>query len=87
MTFNADKEAEWRAAFERDGECLVYNAINGRTCGIYPEDKRQYAIRCLRNREQARKVREQQTYWYIRWTFWAAVIAALVGVIALFRGG
>lgn len=87
MTFNADKEAEWRAEFERDGESLVYDTINGRTCGSYLEDKRQYAFRWLHNREQARKVREQQTYWYVRWTFWAAVIAALVGVIALFRGG
>jgi hypothetical protein len=57
MTFNADNEAEWRAEFERDGERLVYDTITGRTCGSYPEDKRQYAFRWLRNREQAREVR------------------------------
>jgi hypothetical protein len=83
MTSNAEREAEWRAEFEKDGERFVYDIFNGRTLGCYPEDKRQYAVRWLRDREHERKVREHQIYWYARWTFWAAVAAVVVGVIGV----
>jgi hypothetical protein len=53
----------------------------------FPEPKRQFAFRWLREQENAKALRERQLYLYAEWTFWAAVAAAIIafvgGLIAL----
>jgi ABC-type Fe3+ transport system permease subunit len=53
----------------------------------FPEPKRQFAFRWLREQENAKALRERQLYRYAEWTFWAAVAAAIIafvgGLIAL----
>jgi hypothetical protein len=48
-----------------------------------PEPKRQAAFRWLGDEAEARRLREEQTHHYVRWTFVAAVAAAVVGLIGV----
>ena len=75
----SDEEVKWRAEFERDGETAVRDGLTM----MSPEPKRQYAFRWLREQERERNVRDKQTYKYVRWTFWAAVAAVIVGIIGV----
>ena len=72
------EDAEWRAEFEKDGATTVRAWLNA-----FPEPKRQFAFRWLREQEATRKVRDRQMHFYARWTFWAAVAAVVVGVIGV----
>jgi hypothetical protein len=74
------EEAEWRAEFERSGEEQVRWSLHS---GLFPEPKRQFAFRWLGDEALARRVREQKTYQYVRWTFLAAVAAVIVGLIGI----
>jgi hypothetical protein len=69
------EEANWRAEFELRGENELRDGLNL----INHEPKRQLAFRWLREQDHARRTREQKTYNYVRWTFWAAVAAVIVG--------
>ena len=77
-------EAEWRAEFERLGEVQVADTFNRGLINI--EAKRQFAFRWLGERAQERTDRERQSFWYAKWTFYAAVAAVLVGVIGSIAG-
>ena len=59
------------AEFEANGERAVLDTI----ChgpGIYPDPKRSFALRWLREREVERTRQEQKMRSYVRYTFWAA---------------
>jgi hypothetical protein len=73
------EEANWRAEFELRGENELRDGLNL----INHEPKRQLAFRWLREQDHARRTREQKTYNYVRWTFWAAVAAVIVGVVGV----
>jgi hypothetical protein len=66
-------EAAWRAEFKRIGETQVRDALDS----ITDEPKRQAAFRWLGDEAQAR-LREERN---VRWTFFAAVAAVIVGLI------
>ena len=70
-------EAAWRAEFKRIGETQVRDALDS----ITDEPKRQAAFRWLGDEAEARRLREEQTHHYVRWTFFAAVAAVIVGLI------
>jgi hypothetical protein len=68
--------------FEADGERVVLDTI----ChgpGIYPDPKRSFALRWLREREVERARQEQKMRSYVRYTFWAAVAAMATGIVAM----
>ncbi len=73
-----DKEAQWRAEFERVGHDAVH-----REHRMFPEPKRQLAFRWLREKEIAREAHDEAAQWYAKWTFWAAVAAVIVGIIGV----
>jgi hypothetical protein len=60
-----EQEAAWRTEFEADGERAVLDTIClGR--GIYPDPKRSFALRWLREREVERARQEQKMRSYVR---------------------
>jgi hypothetical protein len=72
-------EAAWRTEFKRIGETQVRDALDS----ITDEPKRQAAFRWLGDEAEARRLREEQTRHYVRWTFFAAVAAVIVGLIGV----
>ena len=77
-----EQEATWRTEFEADGEPAVLDTIcHGRR--IYPDPKRSFALRWLREREVERARQEQKMRSYVRRTFWAAVAAVAAGIVAM----
>jgi len=75
-------EAAWRAEFERIGDTQLRDALNSGV-GIADEPKRQAAFRWLGDEAQARRLREEKTYHYVRWTYFAAIAAVIAGLIAV----
>jgi hypothetical protein len=73
-------ELGWRAEFERFGEEQTRFALDS---GQFPEAKRQFAFRWLGDQAIERRVRDQQSYRYVRWTFFAAVAAVIVGIAGI----
>ena len=61
-------EAAWRAEFKRIGENQLRDALNS-GAGIADEPKRQAAFRWLGDEAAERRLREEKTYHYVRWTF------------------
>ena len=80
--FDTEDEAKWRGEFEAVGETQLRDGVN-RGSMPFPEAKRQFAFRWLREQENAKALRERQLHWYAQWTFWAAVGAMLVGIIGV----
>jgi hypothetical protein len=80
----ADPEVEvaWRAEFRRIGEKQLRDALNSGV-GIAEEPKRQAAFRWLGDEAEERRLREEKTYHYVRWTFFAAIAAVIVGLIGV----
>jgi hypothetical protein len=77
-----EQEAAWRTEFEADRERAVLDTIcHGR--GTYPDPKRSFALRWLREREVERARQEQKMRSCVRRTFWAAVAAAAAGIVAM----
>ena len=77
-----EQEAAWRTEFEADGERAVLDTI----ChgpGIYPDPKRLFALRWLRERAVERARQEQKMRSFVRYTFWAAVAAVATGTVAM----
>jgi hypothetical protein len=70
------------AEFKRVGEEQLRDALNSGV-GFADEPKRQAAFRWLGDEAQARRLREEKTYHYVRWTFVAAIAAVIVGLIGL----
>jgi hypothetical protein len=75
-------EAAWRAEFKRIGEKQLRDALNSGD-GIADEPKRQVAFRRLGDEAEERRLRENKTYHYVRWTFFAAIAAVIVGLIGV----
>jgi hypothetical protein len=76
-------ETLWREEFERLGEMQVYD--NVKQGAIYNDEvKRQAAFRWLGEVAAVRRARELRSYTYVRWTFYAAVAAVIVGAIGIF---
>jgi hypothetical protein len=76
----AEDEAGWRAEFEKNGEQLVTNLVH---TGVIPEPQRQFGFRWLGEQAEARRLREVEIHWYTRWTFRAAVVGVLVGIVGV----
>jgi len=51
--------------------------------GIADEPKRQAGFRWLGDEAQARRLREDKTRHYVRWTFFAAIAAVIVSLIGV----
>jgi hypothetical protein len=75
-------EAAWRAEFKRIGETQLREALNSGG-GFADEPKRQAAFRWLGDEAQARRLRDEKTYHYVRWTFFAAIAAVIVGLVGV----
>jgi hypothetical protein len=75
-------EAAWRAEFERSGATQLRDALNNRK-GFTDELKRQAAVRWLGDEAEARRLQQEHTYHYVRWTFSVAVAAMIAGFIAV----
>jgi hypothetical protein len=73
-----EQEAAWRAEFEADGERAVHDTIYHGP--IYPDPRRSFALRWLREKEVEREHQEQKMRSYVRLTFWAAVAAVVAGI-------
>jgi hypothetical protein len=75
-------EAAWRAEFKRIAETQVRGALNSGS-DFTDESKRQAAFRWLGDEAEARRLREERTHHYVRWTFFAAVAAVIVGLVGV----
>jgi hypothetical protein len=75
---DTEQEAQWRTEFAKVGLDAVHREFS-----IFPEPKRQFAFRWLREKERAREAREEASHWYSKWTFVAAVAAVIVGVVGV----
>jgi hypothetical protein len=73
-------EAAWRAEFERSGVTQIRDALGG---GGLADEKSQAAFRWLGDEAEARRLQQEQTYHYIKWTFLIAVAVVIAGLIAL----
>ena len=74
-------EAAWRAEFERSGAKALRDALSGE--GLTDELKRQAAFRWLGDEAEVKRLQQEQTYHYFRWTFLVAVAAVIAGLIAV----
>jgi hypothetical protein len=82
------EEAKWRAEFEKLGREAVRIAVS-RGQGFSPDRKRELAVLWLREKEIKTEDRGLAEYRYLRWTFVAAVVAAIaavVGIVLMLRG-
>jgi hypothetical protein len=77
-----EAEAAWRAEFKRIGETQLRDVLNSGV-GFADEPKRQAAFRWLGDEAEARRLREEQTHHYLRWTFFAVIAAVIVGLIGV----
>jgi hypothetical protein len=75
-------EAAWRAEFKRIGAKQLRDALSGGV-GIADEPKRQAAFRWLGDEAEEQRLREEKTYHYVRWTFFAAIAVVIVGLIGV----
>lgn len=79
---DTDEQTKWRVEFQKAGESEVrQNLSNGAIYNNPP--KQDFARQWLREQERARELRDWQMHSYTRRTFWAAVVAVIVGVIAV----
>jgi hypothetical protein len=77
----SEVEAVWRAEFKRIGETLRDVLNSG--VGFADEPKRQAAFRWWGDEVEARRLREEQTHHYLRWTFFAVIAVVIVGLIGV----
>ena len=75
-------EAAWRAEFKRIGETQLRDVLNSGV-GRADEPNRQPAFRWLGDEAEARRLREEQTHHYLRWTFFAVIAVVIVGLIGV----
>jgi predicted anti-sigma-YlaC factor YlaD len=73
---NAKEEANWRAEFEKLGrEHVRARRYSGR--------EREVARQWLRDKELEAEARERADHHYLKWTFWAVLLALVVAILAL----
>jgi hypothetical protein len=78
----SDQEQAWRSEFERLSEQQVYD--NVKQGAMYNDErKRQAAFRWLGEEARKRRNREEDTYWFSRWTFYVAIGAAAIAAIGV----
>ena len=75
-------EAARRAEFRRIGEKQLSDALDS-GLSIADEPKRQAAFRWLGDEAEERQLREEKTYHFVRWTFFAAIAVVIVGFISV----
>lgn len=75
---DTEQQAKWRAEFDKLGHSTIFRGHQ-----MFPEPKRQFAFRWLREKEIAREARENAVQWYAKWTFWVAVAAAVFALIGI----
>jgi hypothetical protein len=75
-------EAAWRAEFKRSGATELHDASNSGG-GSTDELKSQAAFRWLGDEAEARRLRQEHTYHYVRWAFLVALAALIAGLIAV----
>ena len=74
-------EAAWRAEFERSSVTQIRDALSG---GEFTDElKRRGALRWLGDEAESRRLQQQQTYHYVRWTFLVAIAAVIAGLITV----
>ena len=73
-------EAARRAEFERSGVTQIRDALGG---GGLADEKSQAAFRWLGDEAEARRLQQEQTHHYIKWTLLIAVAVVIAGLIAL----
>jgi hypothetical protein len=77
-----NERAKWRAEFEKLGREAVRIAIS-RGHGLSPHRKRELALLWLREKEIETEDRASAENWYLKWTFLAAVVAAVAAVVGI----
>jgi hypothetical protein len=75
-------EAAWRAEFERSGATQLRDALNSGD-NFTDELKSQAALRWLGDQAEARRLQQEHTYHYVRWTFLVAFAAVIAGFITV----
>jgi hypothetical protein len=75
-------EAAWRAEFKRSGATKLRDALDS-SGGFADELNRQAAFRWLGDEAEARRLQQEQTHHYVRWTFLVAVAAMIAALIAV----
>ena len=75
-------EAAWRAEFKRSGATQLRDALSSGD-GFADELKKQADFRWLGDEAEARRLQQEQTYHYVRWTILIGVAAVIAGLIAL----
>jgi hypothetical protein len=73
----SEVEAAWRAELERIGGKQPSNALDGSSAS-----KKVVAFRWLGDEVEARRLRQEHTHHYVRWTCLAAIGAAIAILIA-----
>jgi hypothetical protein len=74
----AEPEAAWRAELKRIGDAQFRDSLNG---GLTEQPKQQKSFRWRGDQGEARRLRDEHTYHYVRWTLVAAVAAVIVSLI------
>ena len=73
-------EAAWRAEFERSGVTQIRDTLGG---GGLADETSQAAFRWLGDEAEARRLQQEQTHHYIKWTLLIAIAVVIAGLIAL----
>jgi hypothetical protein len=84
-----EQEAEWVARFESIGEATLRSDLqlrNGVGVGISGDPMLQVAFKWLRDKERQREGRDSKTFAYVKWTYYAASGAVVVGVVGIILG-
>src|SRR5580658_2888948 len=75
-----ENEADWQFEFDRLGEDQVIALVRN---GLTLEPKKHAAFRWLGQRMLESRAREERTFKYVRWAFYAAVAAVIVGTVGI----
>jgi hypothetical protein len=77
------EEADWRAEFERLGREAVRQAAYFHPGNLNPRRKYALALRWLHEKEIKQEARERNVAWYVKWTWDAALAAAVLAAIGI----
>jgi hypothetical protein len=75
------EETKWRAEFKKLGrEAVTYQA---QFRSYHPDRKQELALLWLREREDEAERRERDAHWYAKWTWDAALAAAVLAFVSI----
>jgi len=85
----ADQEQirRWISEFEAIGEQTVRDNVNFRGVSMGGQEKLSAALTWLRDQERKRDAQATAAFNHIRWTFWAAVVSALLAAGTIVAAG